>query len=68
LSGRKSVTRIAFTPEGDGFLIKMKEKYKLKREEIQRRFIDRFPSPKRTVGCLQVHYCAKLKRRAVEEG
>lgn len=67
-SKRKSTTRVTFAPEANIFLIELKEEQGLKWGEIHRRFTDRFPSPERSVGCLQVHYCTKLKRRAIEEG
>ncbi|KAH8783457.1 hypothetical protein F5883DRAFT_516218 [Diaporthe sp. PMI_573] len=66
-SKRKATTRVAFTLDANSFLAELKEEQGLKWDEIHRRLTDRFPSPERSVGCLQVHYCTKLKRRA-EEG
>jgi len=66
---RASKPRIAFTPEEEGFLKELKEQkeQKLKWNEIHQKFKSRFPFPERSVGCLQVRYCTKLKRRADEE-
>jgi hypothetical protein len=48
----------AFLPEDDALLIRLKEKERLPWVRIAEHF------QKRSKGTLQVHYCAKLKRRS----
>ncbi|KAM4061096.1 hypothetical protein HRG_010019 [Hirsutella rhossiliensis] len=59
-AGRTSGTRARFTREEDNLLTKLrKEQGNLSWAEIHKRFNDTFPG--RSRGCLQVHYCTKLK-------
>ena len=57
----KPITRRAFTPEEDRFLIELKEMEVLPWSKIHQRFCGRFTE--RSKDALQVRYCTKLKRR-----
>lgn len=60
-------TRVAFTPEEDDLLIKLKNQ-ELSWKQIHMQFTDAFPQRQRSVGGLQVRYCTKLKERRSSEG
>lgn len=63
---RVAATRLAFTPEEDDLLIKLKGQGLLWKN-IYEQLKEAFPQRERSLGTLQSHYCTKLKVRQVRQ-